>query len=144
MSSIIADYEEALRRIRVSRITSKQMTRRSDVERIIFSHGQEEEYPLDEIYGAFLNSTAEEIRTVRRKLEKQKWHLMDEEEREEFLLNYLPYDRHYYLDFFGDFRNFEFRILIDVVFDYNYMYAYEEQKKTPSEPIRTANLLMKS
>ncbi len=129
MRGIIADYDEALRRIRISRIKIKQMTRRSDVDRILFSRAQEEEYTADELYGVFQDCTADQIHTIRDEAEKQKWHLMAEDEREEFLLNCLPYDRHEYLDLFADFRSSGFRVLLDVISDLDDMYIAEERKK---------------
>ena len=129
MRGIIADYDEALRRIRISRITTKQMTRRSDIERIIFSRAQEEEYTTDELYGVFQDCTAEQIHEMRAEMARQHWELMSEEEREEFLLIYLPYDRHEYLDIFADFRRFGFRVLTDVIADLDDMYSDEEKKK---------------
>ena len=129
MRSVIVDYEEALRRIRISRIKAKQMTRRSDIERILFSRAQEEEYTSDAIYGVFQDCTAEQIREIRAEMSRQHWEFMADDEREEFLVTYLPYDRHEYLDLFADFRSFGFRILADVVADLDDMYVYEERKK---------------
>jgi len=129
MRGIITDYDEALRRIRISRIQTKQMTRRRDIERILFSRDQEEIYTPDELYGVFQDSSAEEIHGIRDALSKEKWHLMTDEEREDFLLNCLPYDRHEYLDLFADPRAYGFRILIDVISDLDDMYVSEERKK---------------
>ena len=129
MASVIKDYETALRRIRVSRIQTKQMTRRSDIDRILFSRSQEEEYPTDELYGVFQNSSAEEIHLLREALDRENWQLMNGDEREDFLLTYLPYDRHEYLDLFADFRSFGFRILSDIIADLDDMYVSEERKK---------------
>lgn len=129
MRGIIADYEEALRRIRISRITTKQMTRRSDIDRILFSRAQEEKYTTDELYGAFQDCTADHIHEIRSEMARQKWQLMSEDEREAFLTTYLPYDRHEYLDIFADFRNFGFRVLADVIADLDDMYSDEERKK---------------
>ena len=129
MSTVISDYETALHRIRVSRINPRQMTRCSDIDRILFSRAKEEKYQTDELYGVFQNTSAEEIHNIRKALEKEKWHLMSEDEREEFLLDHLPYDRHEFIDFFSDFRNFGFRILFDIIADIDDMYITEERKK---------------
>ena len=129
MRGIIADYNEALRRIRVSRIKIKQMTRCGDIERILFSRAQEEEYTTDELYGVFQESSAEEIHDIRAVLDRENWHLLDEDGREEFLLRYLPYHRHEYIDLFADFRSFGFRILSDIIADLDDMYVAEERKK---------------
>ena len=141
--SVISDYESALRRIRVSRIKVKQMTRSGDIERILFSRAQEENYTADELYSVFQDLSAEEIRNIRAALDREKWHLMNEDEREEFLLTYLPYDKHDYIDFFADFSRFGFRILSDIIADLDDMYVSEERKKnavrtdTDSELVNT-------
>ena len=54
---------------------------------------------------------------------------MDEDGREDFLLRYLPYNRHEYIDLFADFRSFGFRILSDIIADLDDMYVAEERKK---------------
>lgn len=129
MRTVIADYDAALHRIRVSRIKTKQMKRYGDIQKILFMRGQDISYTPDELYGAFQDATADQIHTIREEMKKQKWQLMTEEEREAFLVEYLPYDRHEYLDIFADFRNFGFRVLVDVVCDLDDMYSDEEKKK---------------
>ncbi|MBR6051445.1 MAG: hypothetical protein IKP68_09650, partial [Clostridia bacterium] len=129
MRGMISDYNEALRRIRVSRIKIKQMTRCGDIERILFSRAQEEEYTTDELYGVFQESSAEEVHDIRDALDRENWHLLDEDGREDFLLRYLPYNRHEYIDLFADFRSFGFRILSDIIADLDDMYVAEERKK---------------
>ncbi|MBQ7669279.1 MAG: hypothetical protein IJS45_01000 [Clostridia bacterium] len=129
MRGMIADYNEALRRIRVSRIKIKQMTRCGDIERILFSRAQDEEYTTDELYGVFQESSAEEIHDIRTALDRENWHMLDEDGREDFLLRYLPYNRHEYIDLFADFRSFGFRILSDIIADLDDMYDAEEKKK---------------
>ena len=129
MRGMIADYDEALRRIRVSRIQPKQMKRVSDIRKILFMRGQDNDVSSDDLYGVFQNTTADRIHTVREEMKKQKWQLMPEDEREAFLAEYLPYDRHEHLDLFADFRHFGFRVLVDVVCDLDDMYVNEEKKK---------------
>ena len=129
MRGMIADYNEALHRIRVSRIQPKQMKRCGDVQKILFMRGQDKYYTTDDLYGVFQEATADQIHTIRDEMEKQKWQLMPEDEREAFLAEYLPYDRHEYLDLFADFRHFGFRVLVDVVCDLDDMYVSEERKK---------------
>jgi len=129
MRTVIADYDNALHRIRVSRIKTKQMKRYGDIQKILFMRGQDRAYTPDELYGAFQDATADQIHTIRDEMKKQKWQLMSDEEREAFLVEYLPYDRHEYLDIFADFRHFGFRVLADVVCDLDDMYSDEEKKK---------------
>lgn len=129
MRTVIADYDAALHRIRVSRIKTKQMKRYGDIQKILFMRGQDRSYTPDELYGAFQDATADQIHTIREEMKKQKWQLMSDTEREAFLVEYLPYNRQEYLDIFADFRNFGFRILVDVVCDLDDIYSDEERKK---------------
>ena len=127
---VISDYDTALYRIRVSRIKPKDMTRRNDIERILFMRGQDGRISADELYGVFQDVNAERIHRIREELAEKKWHLMDEYEREVFLLSVLPYERHDMLDVFTDFRCGGFRLLVDVIGDIDDMYLYEERKKS--------------
>lgn len=105
------------------------MKRVSDIRKILFIHGQDNDVSSDDLYGVFQNTTADQIHTVREEMKKQKWQLMPEDEREAFLAEYLLYDRHEYLDLFADFRHFGFRVLVDVICDLDDMYVNEEKKK---------------
>lgn len=132
MKSVIADYEEAHRRIRISRIATNDMKRRSDVERILFARGQEEEYTADELYGLFAGMSAEHISEVRRNLTEQQFHLMDYEERIDFLHqsissdNYAVFD---YTEFFADFRCNGYRIFCDIICDYDDRNTAQQRKE---------------
>lgn len=132
MKSVIADYEEAHRRIRISRIATNDMKRRSDVERILFARGQEEEYTADELYGLFAGMSAEHITEVRRNLTEQQFHLMDYEERIDFIHqsissdNYAVFD---YTEFFADFRCNGYRIFGDIICDYDDRNTSQQRKE---------------
>ncbi len=132
MKSVIADYEEAHRRIRISRIATNDMKRRSDVERILFARGQEEEYTADELYGLFAGMSAEHVAEVRRNLTEQQFHLMDYEERIDFIQsaissdNYAVFD---YTDFFADFRCNGYRIFGDIICDYDDRNTAQQRKE---------------
>ncbi|MBR1532589.1 MAG: hypothetical protein IJ643_11075 [Eubacterium sp.] len=132
MKSVIADYEEAHRRIRISRIATNDMKRRSDVERILFARGQEEEYTADELYGLFAGMSAEHITEVRRNLTEQQFHLMDYEERVDFIQrsissdNYAVFD---YMEFFADFRCNGYRIFGDIICDYDDSNTEQQRKE---------------
>ena len=132
MKSVISDYEEAHRRIRISRIATNDMKRRSDVERILFARGQEEEYTADELYGLFASMSAEHITEVRRNLTEQQFHLMDYEERIDFIQsaissdNYAVFD---YIDFFADFRCNGYRIFGDIICDYDDRNTSQQRKE---------------
>ena len=132
MKAVIADYEEAHRRIRISRIATNDMKRRSDVERILFARGQEEEYTADELYGLFAGMSAEHITEVRRNLTEQQFHLMDYEERIDFIHqsidmdNYAVFD---YTEFFADFRCNGYRIFGDIICDYDDRNTAQQRKE---------------
>lgn len=140
--SVIRDYAEAMRRIRVSRIEHKSMTKRSDIERILFMRGQENKYTVDELYGLFMNYDAERIRYFRRRLRDEKWQLMPQEKREYFLLEFLPYDKQAeYTDFFSDFRHNGYRVLGDIICDIDDMYRQEEQRSNALSRAADSGLL---
>ena len=132
MKSVIADYEEALRRIRISRIATNDMKRRSDVERILFARGQEEEYTADELYGLFAGMSAEHVAEVRRNLTEQQFHLMDYEERVDFIQSSVSPDSMAifdYTDFFADFRCNGYRIFGDIICDYDDRNTAQQRKE---------------
>ena len=84
---MITDYEEALQRIQISRIQPKEMQRKSDIERIFFARGQENQYPADELYGIFDGYDADKIAAIRRDLNEKQWHLMKYEDRINFIMD---------------------------------------------------------
>ena len=132
MKSVIADYEEAHRRIRISRIATNDMKRRSDVERILFARGQEEEYTADELYGLFAGMSAEHISEVRRNLTEQQFHLMDYEERLDFVHHSIDMDNYAvfdYTEFFADFRCNGYRIFGDIICDYDDRNTAQQRKE---------------
>ena len=146
MKSVISDYEEAHRRIRISRIATNDMKRRSDVERILFARGQEEEYTADELYGLFAGMSAEHVAEVRRNLTEQQFHLMDYEERVDFIQSSVSSDSMAvfdYTEFFADFRCNGYRIFGDIICDYDDRNTAQQRKEnalrnnTESELINT-------
>lgn len=130
MRSVITDYESVQRRIRLIRVRRKDFRRRSDIERILYRRGQEDSYTADELYGVFQRYSAKEIAHYRDKLEAVNWHLMPEAERELFLMPVIPYEYHAaYMDLFTDFREGGYRLLIDVLSDYDDFYRAEARKE---------------
>lgn len=128
--SVVSDYDSAQRRIRLLRVKRKDLQRRSDVERILFRRGQEDRYSADELYGVFQQYSAREIAHYRSKLQEKQWHLLNEEGRELFLLTALPYEYHArYLDVFADFRENGYRLLLDILSDYDDLYHAEATKE---------------
>ncbi|NCB52328.1 MAG: hypothetical protein EOM54_10655 [Clostridia bacterium] len=130
MRGLIEDYEEALKRVRISRIERKSMIRRSDVERILYARGQENAFTADELYGILSDLPAEEVARFRRDLTVQQWHLMDERQRAYFLLGVLPYNADpKYTELFADFRFGGCRVLGDILCDLDDMYRAEESRR---------------
>lgn len=119
MEAVISDYEQAIIRIRNSRhIPDIKMPRKSDIERIIFSRSQEDDYTVDELYAIFKNLKGTEISERRAILKEESWQFMLPEDRKKLLHWFLPYGTpEHYTDFFSDFRNNGYRVLIDIISD---------------------------
>jgi hypothetical protein len=129
MKAVITDYEEALRRIQISRIQPKEMQRRSDIERILFARSQENQYTADELYGIFDGYDADKIAAIRRDLTEKQWHLMKYEDRINFVMDVIPFYKYDYTEFFADFRFNGYRILGDIICDYDDKNRFDMQKK---------------
>ena len=118
VSALLEDYETCLSRIRTSRVPIRDKQRKSDVDRILYSRGQEDTYDSDELYTLFQQLEPERITALRQAVREQRWHFMDETEREKFLLEQLPeVEFTAYYDLLADFRFGGFRILGDLVCD---------------------------
>lgn len=129
MKAVISDYEEALRRIQITRIQPKDRQRKSDIERISYARGQENEITADELYGVFSVCDAERISEIRRELTDKQWHLMRYEKRINFVMEILPMHTYDYAEFFCDFRFNGYRILGDIICDYDDRNRAERQKE---------------
>ena len=133
MKSVIADYEEAHRRIRISRITTNDMKRRSDVERILFARGQEEEYTADELYGLISGMRTDEISSIRQKMKEQQFHLMSKEQRFQFINTQPEFASVYkiidYEEVFTDFHCNGYRLLGDIICDYDDRNTAQQRKE---------------
>ena len=122
MQTVIADYEEAHRHIRFSRFATSDMKRRSDVERILFAKGMENDYTADELYGLFASMPAEDVAKARQMLREEQFHLMNKEQRLQFI--YSPvfssaYKIVDYEDLFTDSSHNGYRLLGDIICDYD-------------------------
>lgn len=131
MKTLIADYEEALTRIRRNwHIGDIKMIRRNDIERILFARGQENDFTADEFYSVFNSFDARRIKELRNLLTEDQWHLMPPEERERFLNLFLPYGTpEQYHTLFSDFRHGGYRIFGDIICDLDDAFTAEESKK---------------
>ena len=131
MKTLIADYEEALNRIRSSRHSGNaKMLRRSDIERILYARGQENDFSADELYAIYNTYDAGRIAELRKVLTEEQWHLMLPEEREKFLDWFLPVGTpQRYHTLLADFRHGGYRILGDILCDLDDMFTAEASKK---------------
>ena len=123
VASLIADYETALSRVQYIKHISTDMKRKSDIYRILFARGQEKDYTVDELYSVFDGMLPEQIRKARLMLDETKWHLAPPEERTNILYTICGTGSLYnYLDVFCDFRNGGYRIVGDIICDFDDMY----------------------
>ena len=118
VDALLRDHEACLSRIRACRVPVKEKKRKSDVERILYARGQEDAYDPDELYALFGSLPPEKVSALRQAIQKQAWHLMDEDARERFLREWLtePEFEDVY-DLLTDFRFGGYRILGDIVCD---------------------------
>ena len=118
VDALLRDYDACLSRIRACRVPLKEKKRKSDVERILYARGQEDAYDPDELYALFGSLPPEKVSALRQAIQKQAWHLMDEDARERFLREWLtePEFEDIY-DLLTDFRFGGYRILGDIVCD---------------------------
>mgnify|MGYP002520594753 CR=1 FL=1 len=127
---LIADYNEALNRIRRSRITVNNRSRQNDVNRILYSMGKELIYDSDSLYSAFAGIDDEYIAIVREAIINEKWHLMELEERYDFVKRYFPNaDFYRYYDLLCDFRHGGYRLLGDIICDIDDENRSEKRKE---------------
>ena len=116
ISALLKDYEAALSRIRACRAAIREKPRKRDIDRILYARGQEDLWDADELYARLQGLDAERVARIRRAMEEQQWHFMDEDERERFLITWLPEYR-YLFDLLSDFRFGGYRVLIDLICD---------------------------
>ena len=118
VEALLTDYEASLKRIRSCRAPAKENKRKSDIERTLFRRGQEDLYDTDELYALFQTVDPEHLTKLRSAIREEKWHLMTESQREDFLVRWLPgADFEEWYDLLTDFRHYGFRVLGDIVGD---------------------------
>ena len=99
------------------------MTRKKDVERILFSRAQTD-VTVESLYAAFVDCTAEEFRNARAALREKQWHLIQDRFKREVFL-YEQFRRMSFIDLsevLTDFRCGGYRIFGDIVCDYDDFY----------------------
>ena len=123
VEALVADYEEALRRCRYTMRSSQCMTRKTDVQRILFSRNQEDKYTVEELYHCFDHVSPYNIRKMHHALTAEDWQFLPQEERINAPVMYhmLGTDSRYW-DLFFDFRNGGYRLLGDIICDFDDMY----------------------
>lgn len=132
MQALIADYTEALARIRRSRhLPPPKDGRRRDINRILFAKGQDAVFTADELYAVFADLNEQEIAYRIQAMQEENWHLMRTNERLAFLRWVLPVGTpHQFTDLFADFRQHGYRLLIDVLFDLQDTFRMVDKQET--------------
>ena len=118
VEALLSDYEACLKRIRSCRAPSRENKRKADIERVLYRRGQEDLFDTDELYALFQTVDPEHLTRLRFAIREENWCLMKENQREEFLVRWLPgaeFEEWY--DLLVDFRYYGFRVLGDVVSD---------------------------
>ncbi len=123
VEALIADYEEALRRCRFTMRSPQYMTRKTDVQRILFSRNQEDTYTVEELYHCFDHVSAYDIRKMRLAISEGQWQFTPPEERiNASVMYHMLGSSSRYWDLFFDFRNGGYRLLGDIICDFDDMY----------------------
>ena len=125
---LLQQYEAVLSRIRACRAPIKNKSRQNDIDRILYSRGQEDVIDSDALYAEFSKLSPERISSIRSELIEQLWHLMDKDTRCDFLTDYLP-EYEDYFDLLADFRFGGYRVLGDLICDIDDENKATERKK---------------
>ena len=128
VDALLRDYDACLSRIRACRVPVTEQKRKSDVERILYARGQEDEFDPDELYAQFSILPPERVSALGQAIREQAWHLMDEDAREVFLREWLPEFEEFY-DLLADFRFGGYRILGNIVCDMEDENSGKERKQ---------------
>lgn len=128
VGSLLKDYEACLSRIRACRAPIRSKGRKNDVERILFSRGQEEDWDADELYARLGELSPERVAEVLEALRGEGWQFLDTDARERFLLDWLPEFEELF-DLFTDFRFSGYRVLADILLDIDQENAAQDRKK---------------
>ncbi len=116
VAALLADYEGCLTRIRGCRAPINKRRRQSDIERIFYGRGQEDDYDSEMLYAVFSELEPERVTELRQAIREQAWHLMDREARLDFLRDQIP-NLEDFFPLLSDFRFGGYRILGDLICD---------------------------
>ena len=125
---LLQQYEAVLSRIRACRAPIKNKGCQNDIDRILYSRGQEDVIDSDALYAEFSKLSPERISSIRSELTNQSWHLMDWDSRLDFLSEFLPEFEDYY-NLLTDFRFGGYRVLGDLICDIDDENNATERKK---------------
>lgn len=128
VGALLKDYEACLSRIRACRAPVRSKGRKNDVERVLFSRGQEEEWDADELYTWLGELPPERVSETLEALRREGWQFLDAEARERFLLEWLPEFEELF-DLLTDFRFGGYRVLPDILLDIDQENAAEDRKR---------------
>ena len=127
--SIISAYREALSRIRYIKHLPADRRRRNDIEQILYSRGQENDYSLDELYALFDFTAPITVRKARAKLSEMKWHPLPKEERDTALYDFNIQALLCKAELFCDFSCSGYRVLGDLICDVDDMHRKNDISK---------------
>ena len=130
IGALVADYEEAVVRIRRNRhLPEGKRKRKTDIERILFARGQENDCSADELYSVFRYTDAKQLDYALNLLKETQWQFQTAEQRQQTLRMVLPYDASEDdYNVFADFRQGGYRVLGDILCDLIEAYEIEERK----------------
>ena len=87
-----------------------------DIDRILYARGQENIWDAEELYAQLQDLDSERAAQIRRTMAEERWHFMDEDQRERFLMTWLPMHARLH-DLLADFRFGGYRVLSDLTCD---------------------------
>lgn len=128
VAALLKDYEACLSRIRACRVPARSKGRKNDVERILFSRGQEDDWDVDELYAQLGELPPEWVAEVLDALRREGWQFLDAEARERFLLDWLPEFEELF-DLLTDFRSSGYRVLWDILLDIGQENTAQDRKR---------------
>lgn len=128
VSALLRDYEACLSRIRAYRVPVQSKGRKNDVERILFSRGQEDDWDADELYAQLGELPPERVVEVLEALRREGWQFLDADARERFLLEWLPEFEELF-DLLTDFRFGGYRVLWDILLDIDQENTAQDRKR---------------
>ena len=128
VGALLENYEAVLSRIRACRVPIREKPRKRDIDRILYARGQEDQWDAEELYAQLQDLDVEQVSQIRQVMAEEQWHFMDGDERERFLMTWLP--MHVGLhDLLADFRFGGYRVLSDLICDIDDENAAWERKQ---------------